>query len=175
MENSIDVGHFLVTHRLQDPQVLQPLTTEGPRMSAMYAFRRPLPLLQRGVLMKLFTSSNGLGFSCHNLSVPQLGWETRLLVLPTPLDEVNMEFRTVFMGRMIPGVNRQTLTAALKTRFGAAPVELAMMQYILFEIRRDIAIFRHKRYLPRPALGREDRQIGQYRVWASQFYPSSRG
>jgi nitrite reductase/ring-hydroxylating ferredoxin subunit len=167
-ENSVDLGHFAVLHRFDDQQILEPLTTDGPRLRTAYSIRRPIPFRSHGLLTEFSVSADGLGFSFVKVRVPDLGWETRQFVLPTPVDETTIDLRVALSLRTGQGVG--PLTPAFDSRPAAALAERLMMAAIAVELRRDMAIWRYKRYLPRPALASGDGPIGQYRRWARQFY-----
>jgi hypothetical protein len=49
----------------------------------------------------------------------------------------------------------------------------AFIDLLTEQIQEDIAIWEHKRYLPRPALASTDGPIMEFRSWASQFYAGS--
>lgn len=40
---------------------------------------------------------------------------------------------------------------------------------------QDLPIWRHKRFIERPALAEGDGPLGRYRTWARQFYKPPRG
>lgn len=94
-----------------------------------------------------------------SVRVPALGAHRRLFVLPTPVDEENIELRIACMSLH---------SSRLLSRLFRTVVFRAFCQ----EVEEDIPIWSRKAYLPSPALATGDGPIASYRRWASQFYPS---
>jgi nitrite reductase/ring-hydroxylating ferredoxin subunit len=170
-ENSVDLAHLTELHQFRQVRVIEPVTTDGPRLAARYAIRHRL-LFNLGVNSEFSVLVEGLGFSVVELSIPLPGWEVYQLVLPTSVDETDVELRLSVSLRRADGVR------GWRRLLGIRPVT-ALAQRILAsavgaEINRDIPIWQHKRYLERPALCPGEGSIGRYRKWTRQFYtPSS--
>ena len=158
-ENSVDFAHLGVLHRFADVEILRPVETSGPTLTAAYAMRRRLPLLRKGIYTEFRIRVDGLGYSEVEISLPALGYEIRQWVLPTPVDADTVDLR---------------LAVSLRARGWIRPAaQQAIAIGVAKEINRDIAIWRRKQYLARPALSKEDGPIGRYRAWARQFYPTT--
>jgi hypothetical protein len=151
--------------------VIEPVTTDGPRLAARYAICRRL-LFNLGVNSEFSVMVEGLGFSVVELSIPLFGWEVYQLVLPTSVDETDVELRLSVSLRRAEGAR------GLRRLLGVRPVTALAQRFVasvvVAEINRDIPIWQHKRYLDRPALCPGEGSIGRYRKWTRQFYiPSS--
>ena len=158
-ENSVDFGHFAHVHGYRNPRMLRDAVADGPYLSTAFAAEHPLPLLRRRTLRFEFeTHVHGLGYSLVHAHVPRFGLETRLWVLPTPIDE-----------------ERLTLRLAASIRRTKRPVPEGLLTRLVlagfaYDARQDFPIWENKRYLARPALAEGDGPIGMYRRWARQFY-----
>jgi nitrite reductase/ring-hydroxylating ferredoxin subunit len=164
-ENSVDLGHLAVLHRFRDVRMIEPLTTDGPRLRVSYAFTRPF-VAGWGPRARIRIRVDGLGFSLVELDV-QGGWSIRQLVLTTPTAprEVVAHVATA-LRRKDGGRTPRPLLGPVE-----AMVEHGILQVVLAELRRDMPMWRHKKYLEHPALTAGDGPIGRYRAWARQFYP----
>ena len=166
-ENSVDLAHLSELHRFGEVRVLEPVNTDGPRLGARYAMRRRF-LFTRGLSSEFSVRVEGLGFSVVELSIPSLGWEVHQLVLPTSVDETDVELRLSVTLRRAEGAR------GWRRMLGVRPVTVLAQRFVASvvaaEINRDIPIWQHKRYLDRPALGPGEGSIGRYRKWTRQFY-----
>jgi len=169
-ENSVDLAHLSELHQFTQVQVIEPVSTDGPRLDARYAIRRRL-LLTRGVYSEFSVRVEGLGFSVVEMSIASLGWEVYQLVLPTSVDETDVELRLSVSLRRAEGTGgwRRLLGVRLVT----ALAQRFVASVVAAEINRDIPIWQHKQYLDRPALCPGEGSIGRYRTWTRQFYPPS--
>ncbi|WP_460363890.1 Rieske 2Fe-2S domain-containing protein [Actinocorallia lasiicapitis] len=167
-ENSVDLGHFTVLHAFKDVEIIQAPAVSGTRLEASYGFVRRLPLLP-GVRVLIEIRVDGLG--CSVVDVGLLGWRMRQLVLSTPTGARGVE---VYVGTSL-----RSRAGGRPGRILLAPVEFAIKRFLLHmvkrELRTDEAVWRHKKYLGRPALSAGDRPIATYRAWARQFYPADGG
>jgi phenylpropionate dioxygenase-like ring-hydroxylating dioxygenase large terminal subunit len=157
-ENSVDIGHLSWTHAYEGVQVISPLRTDGPYLTAAYAMRRNVigPL---GVDFEFTVHVHGLGYSQVDVRLPRIGIETRHWVLPTPTDEGRVTLR---------------LALTLKRTRGGELVDRAIASGLLLgfvnETRADFPMWEHTRHTHPPVLGAGDGPIIPYRRWAAQFY-----
>ena len=162
-ENSVDLGHFTVVHTFDAGEQLGDLELDGPRLRirhAIVASAASLGLPPWGRLdITLDLLLSGVGYSLVHGRVAQLGLCTRQLVLSTPIDAEHIELRLWSQARVERG--------GLLVR---GPLAWAFHHGFQHEVRQDLEIWKHKRFLPRPALARGDGPIGAYRRWCRRFY-----
>ncbi len=163
-ENSVDLGHFTHVHKYRDPRTLKEFESNGPYLSTGYAVKRALSLfgIQIGEYdFEFETQIYGLGYSLVNVRVPLFRVVARMWVLPTSIDEQQIQLRLALRMKKWP------------TPFGALASPW-MARYILagyvHDARQDFPIWENKRYTDPPALAQGDGPIGKYRQWAKQFY-----
>jgi len=166
-ENSVDLAHLSELHRFTQVRLIEPLTIDGPRLAARYAIRRPI-LFTWGLYSEFSVRVEGLGFSVVEISIPSLGWEVYQLVLPTSVDETEVELRLCVSLRRAGGARGWRRLLGMRPVMAVA--QRAVTSMVAAEINRDIPIWQHKRYLDRPALGHAEGPIGRYRKWTRQFY-----
>jgi phenylpropionate dioxygenase-like ring-hydroxylating dioxygenase large terminal subunit len=178
-ENSVDIGHFGVVHGYRGFHERTPVKASGPHLFAAYDFHRPtLRLLGRELSFHEAIDIDvwGLGYSRVHVTDLSLGLDLRLLVLATPLDADHIELRI--------GLSVRDFRASPRVPAGLRWVPRAMTDRLLArvllriyrgELEQDLAIWRHKQYVDRPALAVGDGPVALYRRWARQFYddPSS--
>ena len=160
-ENSVDFGHFTSVHNFAAAEITKPLETRGPLLESGYAVRASLQsvgLRRASVRTEFDVQVWGLGYSLVHVSVPAFCVRCRLFVLPTPIDEENIELRLACMSLH---------SSRLLSRLFRTLVFRAFCQ----EVEEDIPIWSRKAYLPSPALTSGDGPIASYRRWAGQFYP----
>lgn len=170
-ENSVDVAHFACVHRYADVETRRAAQTDGPVLSAEYAFSRPLV---RGGPRALVARTEfrvdvyGLGFSFVETRVRNLGVRTRQLVMATPVDGRTIDLR---ISAAVAGLDGLGPLAGLARRASRA----GLMRAYVADVADDFEIWEHKRYLIRPAVVAEDGPIHRYRRWARQFYVGGEG
>ncbi len=162
-ENSVDVGHFNITHGFENVDTLQPATMQGPYLTALYAMNRPsfLPKIIPAVRSEFRVHVHGLGYSFVEVKLPKLGLELRTIVQPVPIEEGKIILRLgISMKKCEPlnWLNGLFLKILLKS-FAA-------------DVAHDLEIWENKKYIARPLLALGDGPIAEYRRWAKQFYPN---
>ena len=120
--------------------------------------------------MRLFV--HGLGYSFVEVREHNIGMDTRLWVLATPIDGELVEMTLVSQVRRLlrpkrPIVGMRFLPPRLRTRIMNRIIITAQKHDVL----QDVAIWGRKRYRPRPMLCRSDGEIGRFRRYCEQFYP----
>jgi nitrite reductase/ring-hydroxylating ferredoxin subunit len=177
-ENAVDLGHLDQVHAFFDVAMTAPLAIDGPHLIASFAFSRQAGFFGRRAAVRAHYTAHvhGLGYSFVDVELPALGMRTQQYVLATPTDPGRLAL-TIGMRASAP-----TLPAGIHPLLGLVPralvpgrlvAELASFSIMLAYVREvgnDIAIWKHKRYRPRPALAQGDGPIGAYRRWARQFY-----
>lgn len=172
-ENSVDLGHFAVVHGYQDVELTRNVSVSGHQLNIAYRARRPFrpvghfgPNFVAGFEYDIHI--HGLGYSQVDVTIPDLGLDSRLLVLATPRDEVNLDLRLGLRVRR---------PAGRKGWLGVLPstiVEWAARRFILNgfagDAGQDFPIWENKAYVSPPRLAQGDGPIGVYRKWARQFY-----
>jgi len=162
-ENSVDFGHFTQLHGFVDGQVTRPLRTEGPYLTSRYRALRPYGLPGREPLWKLIVEYDvmvwGLGYSHVRVELPQLSTHLRVWILPTPVDEENVD-----------------LIVALAVEPGFGPMPEIMRYFghriVCKEVDQDLDIWTYKKFVDPPRLAKGDGPVVAYRRWARQFYPN---
>jgi len=114
----------------------------------------------------------GLGYSLVEIHEKTIDMDSRLWVLPTPIDGTLIDLVLVGQVQAIRKPRR------FITGLGFVPMKLRhrLMNQILLsqqkrEVLQDVAIWERKRYRPTPRLCRADGPIGKYRRYCRQFYP----
>jgi nitrite reductase/ring-hydroxylating ferredoxin subunit len=177
-ENAIDFGHLTELHGFLRTRVLDRPQLDGPRMSLKWAFtpslgswfNKLLSTRAGSILATATVTLEGLGFAMIETTVSPLGLNYRQLVLATPVDAEQIDFRTSVSLRRFAGQDKPSRLLRL---LGEACTERLMLVAVSRELERDIAIWRTKSYLPFPQLAPGDGPIGQFRVWSRQFYQLS--
>jgi nitrite reductase/ring-hydroxylating ferredoxin subunit len=163
-ENGVDTGHLGVLHGLKNVRFTEPLTVDGPRLRAGYAFTRPLPLTS-GVDVEIEIRIDGLGFTL--VETAAAGWAMRQFALATPVgDRETLVHLGVSLRRRGRGAAGRAFWSCLEAVFGRV-----LRRALVLQFKRDEPIWNNKKYLRRPAIAAGDGPIPAYRQWATQFYP----
>jgi nitrite reductase/ring-hydroxylating ferredoxin subunit len=160
-ENSVDYGHFLKTHGFPAANTGGEIELDGPVLRAKYGIRRSLhkKLLPKLTMTVNFdVTAHGLGYSQVDGHIPEFGTDIRLFVLPIPVDDENVDL---------------VLGASCRSKFKPlSPItRWSAIRMLCNEVGEDIAVWRHKRHLVRPALAKSEGAVATYRRWCRQFYP----
>lgn len=175
-ENSVDVGHFAFVHGYRAVRELREVAIDGPFLSTAYAALRPMPLVGRlapslDLDVRFETEIYGLGYSLVRLTLPRLGIQARLWVLPTSLDEQRITLRLAVSLKVVAFNRASAWHRLVPARALSALLAQAILMSFAHDAEQDFDIWQHKRYVHPPALAKGDGPIGKYRVWARQFYP----
>ena len=172
-ENSVDFGHLAVVHGYEDVEMIEPLRTEGPLLTAAYGMKRKNPFLpgMPGIRATFSIQVYGLGYSYVHVHVPDQRIEGHHFVLPTPVDSETIQLRAAL-------AIRAERPSAVALPLGLLPRRLAirliskiaLLAYTQ-DIEQDFDIWENKRYLTPPSLAEGDGPVGPYRTWCKQFYP----
>lgn len=178
-ENSVDMGHLPIVHGYSDIEILRDLRAEPGYLSVQYAMRRPFlpgyPGLGR-VYAKFFIHVYGLGYSRVEVSIPELGLETRHLVFATPVERerlmlhMGFSFKKLELLEGVPSIVRRLPMGLLHRAMRAIGIRA-----FVHDVRQDFDIWENKRYVHPPQLAVGDGPVGAYRRWCKQFYPGVNG
>jgi nitrite reductase/ring-hydroxylating ferredoxin subunit len=155
-ENFFDTAHFVKIHRYIAAPVAD-IEWDGPRARIQHSARTRF--LCGSVPMRLDAVLHGPGVAV--LRVETLA-EVLLVVSATPLDTTTLTHRiALHVRRRLPGFDRL--------------VEAAALYYVREDVRRDLAIWSHKRFLIRPVLCEADGPLHRFRRWYTQFFNTRTG
>jgi hypothetical protein len=104
------------------------------------------------------------------ITMPEFGWEVRVFVMTTPIDDRTVELRAGLTMRVRKGA--WAWTAPLRSPPGVRLARRVVFDAISRELAQDIAIWSTKYYLGRPAIAAGDGPIAEYRLWAGRFHPA---
>jgi nitrite reductase/ring-hydroxylating ferredoxin subunit len=174
VENGVDIGHFAIIHGYSHVRVRRELVMDGPSFTTGYAARRPMPFLGRLGLhvdfefdLRIF----GLGCSIVETHVPRYDLRSRLFIMATPTEPGQIKLNLALSLRRIERPERihpllKLAPRHLLERLAARTI----FDGLVNDVRQDLVIWEHKRYVQPPALAEGDGPIGRYRQWCRQFY-----
>jgi len=178
-ENSVDTGHLSVVHGYQSVETLREVDVNGAYLYARYAFHRPAGLLGGafgGVRAEFDVHVHGLGYSFVEVTTPATGLVFRNFVFATPVGDMELELRLSSALRYLrdtrdlhPALAMVSRVAAPRRALERAIRNRAFAAY-RNDVEQDFMIWKHKEYVPRPALAAGDGPVMRYRRWAEQFY-----
>jgi len=174
-ENSVDIGHFAFVHGYREARMMRPAVTNGPHLSTAYTVLRPVPILERWFPDRVFefqfeTKIYGLGYSLVQLTIPMLGAQARLWVLPTSIDAERITLHLAASLRTIQPAGIHPALTWLPPKLLTRLIAGLVFRSFIHDTRQDFSIWEHKKYIQPPALAEGDGPIGKYRQWARQFY-----
>jgi len=168
VENGVDIGHFAAVHNYQEVTPLDELKLDGPRLRARYQVRRRRGL--GAITMDYTIDAHGLGHSLVETHIPELGMRVRQLILASPVDGKVIQLRLALSIYRSARGGEHIAAALASTEVGRWLVQRWAVAAFAADIRQDVAVWQHKRYVHRPALVPGDGPIASYRRWAEQFY-----
>ncbi len=174
-ENSVDMAHLRYVHGYHGVNADNPVVVDGPYLESRFDFRRTQSIA--GVANVTFEFSAtahvyGLGYSFVEGREHSIGVDFRLWVLATPIDGKWIDLSLVTQTGQIRDPKRRVVGLGFLPRDRRAPLFNALSSYFQRrDVMQDVAIWRRKRYEPRPRLCRSDGEITTYRAYCEQFYP----
>ena len=175
-ENAVDLAHLRYVHGYDNVKPVGSATVEGAHLVSRFDFRRRRRIagfLDTTYELSATAHVHGLGFSYVEIHEHTIGIDSRMWVLPTPVDGTLLDLVLVGQVRDIrkpkrPIAGLAFLPEKLRTRI--------MNRIWVFMQRRDVlqdvAIWGRKKYRPHPGLCQSDGPIGRYRRYCRQFYPN---
>jgi phenylpropionate dioxygenase-like ring-hydroxylating dioxygenase large terminal subunit len=169
-ENSVDIGHLSWVHGYESVDVLRPLATDGPLLTATYAMSRPAGVVGRlgsNLRAEFDVEAYGLGYSFVDVRVPAHGLHSRHFVLSTPTDPGQLELRLALAIER-PGPAKR-VPVALRPPVERA-IAAAVFRGYVKDATADFPMWENTRHTHPPVLAAGDGPIIKYRSWAAQFY-----
>jgi nitrite reductase/ring-hydroxylating ferredoxin subunit len=169
-ENSVDIGHLTWVHGYESVDVLRPLATDGPVLTASYAMSRPAGVVGKlgsNLRAEFDVEAYGLGYSFVDVRVPAHNLHSRHFVLATPTDAGRLELRLALAierdgpTRRVPKPLRGAIERAVAT---------AVFRGYVKDAKADFPMWENTRHTHPPVLARGDGPIIPFRTWAAQFY-----
>ncbi|MEM8608680.1 MAG: Rieske 2Fe-2S domain-containing protein [Myxococcota bacterium] len=174
-ENSVDFGHFSVVHGYRKTEIVEPLETRGPKLTAKYAMDRDASVfLRRKDLRAEFAITKwGLGYSCVEVEVAEFGLRSRHFVFPTAIDREMLKLSVAVSIRHVSQPSKINPLLRLVPRSALHRLILgASMRGYKNDVSQDFEIWQNKAGVERPPLADGDGPIHAFREWTRQFDPS---
>lgn len=167
LENVIDRGHFIYIHKLREPRIVDPFTTDGH--TAHVAMTGSKSLTSRGphITAGLSIDLYGQTLTISEPRVPRLGLRFRVIAALTVDEPGHVLLRT----RVSVRPRAQSPSRNPGSDFLANLATRAIQPWVINDIRKDRPIWNTKIYLAHPRLAPGDGPVMRYRRWADQFYP----
>lgn len=174
-ENSVDFGHLRYVHGYDSVKEVGSISVDGSWLRSCFDFKRAQTIAGIRVFaydVSAITHVHGLGYSLVEVREHNIGMDTRLWVLATPIDGELIDLTLVSRIRLLrrpkrPIAGMRFLPPRLRTRMMNKIVIAAQKHDVL----QDVVVWSRKRYRPRPMLCASDGPIGKYRRYCEQFYP----
>ncbi|KRC70396.1 3-ketosteroid-9-alpha-monooxygenase oxygenase subunit [compost metagenome] len=159
VENFADVTHFKFIHKW-DNCVIKDIGFDQHLMKV------EISATSWGLPVSLRLACHGLGCILAESELIPFGVTTRFMVAATPMHAGAWTFRVTDALR----VNRfMKLPGPLRRMLHAMSIHLAH-RWTVSQIKPDVAVWNHRRYLVRPKLTAQDKSIVEFRRWSRQFY-----
>lgn len=172
-ENAVDVGHFRWVHGYEDLREIRPLRVEGPLLTVAYGMSRPRRTfaVMKTARAEFEIHQHGLGYARVEVWLPDYHMRTRQFVLARPLGGGQVELAIAISLKHLEAPRRIHPALAFLPRVWLTEriADAAIAEYAR-DVGQDVPLWRHKRYLDRPALAEGDGPVGAFRRWARQFY-----
>jgi len=175
-ENSVDFGHFAIVHGYRETEILRPLETDGPKLTARYAMDRDAGVfLKRSDLRAEFEITKwGLGYSCVEVEVPEYGLRSRHFVFPSAIDREMLKLSVAVSLRHVSHPEKiNPLLRFVPRKVLHRLIVSASMRGYKDDVSQDFEIWRNKIGVERPPLADGDGPIHAFRQWTKQFDPDA--
>ena len=175
-ENRVDTGHFTEVHGYSGIETLESLRTEGQYLYSKYAMQRSAGFIGKAKLRAEFeVHVHGLGFSFVDARVPELGLRLNQFVLSTPIAPGKVELRIALAVEKVKKPAKiNPVLILLPKKLTTQIIATTAFREFKHDVGQDFEIWNNKKYVTPPALAKGDGPVGQYRMWAKQFYPDKK-
>ncbi len=174
-ENSVDIGHLSIVHGYEEVDTLEPLKTEGPYLYSKYTMTRKADFVGMDfskIKANFEVHVHGLGYSFVQVEIPKMGLRLRQFVLSTPVSDNKINLRIALAVEYIARPSKVSpFMVFLPSKVATNIVGKGAFKGFINDVGQDFKIWENKVYVQPPALAAGDGPVGQYRVWAKQFYP----
>lgn len=174
-ENAVDTGHLMWVHGFRDAKRTGPLEVSGHYVRQGMRCLVPNKLGTAGgadIEMDFGFEVHGLGIVIVESHIPAVDFFSRTFVMSSLIGDGTLDVRVVAQVRNVErAIAHLPLNRLVPSAIGERLLLGAYHKAMLFDFRRDLAYWAHKRYLPRPGLAQGDGPIVAFRRWAKQFYP----
>lgn len=173
-ENAVDTGHLTWIHGFQDATRNGPLEVDGHHICQSVECVVPNKLAIGGtstIEMSFKFHVYGLGIVVVESHVPAFDFFSRTFVMSSLIGDGTLDVRVVSQCRDVDRAVNHVPLGFLPWSLRQKLLLTAYHKAMIFDFRRDLAYWAHKRYLPRPGLVHGDGPIVPFRKWARQFYP----
>lgn len=176
-ENGVDIGHFTIVHGYTGVEELESAQMDGPYYTAKYAMNRVANFvgLSKTIRAEFTVHVHGLGYSFVDVYVPEMGIHNYQFVLSTPIAPGKIQLRVAVAVEYLEKPSKANFFLGLFPRKMATElVAQGVYKGFMHDVGQDFDIWSNKKYVHPPALAKGDGPVGQYRVWAKQFYPNKK-
>ncbi len=174
-ENSVDLAHLSHVHGYDSVRRADPLEVDGAFLRSCFDFTTTRRIAKVGRLRFDVTANAliyGLGYSFVEVRLHNIGFDTRLWILATPVDGTHINLTLVSQARPIRGAKRRIAGLGfLPQRLRASVMNKFVIHFEKQDVRQDVPIWSGKQYRSHPRLSRADGEIMKFRAYCKQFYP----
>lgn len=177
-ENSVDFGHLSIVHGYRKTEIIQPLQTEGPKLTARYGMDRDAGVFgkRRDLRAEFEITKWGLGYSCVEVEVAEYGLRSRHFVFPSAIDHQMLKLSLAISLRHVAHPEKINPLLRLVPRSVLHKLIVgASMRGYKNDVSQDFEIWRNKIGVERPPLAEGDGPIHAFRQWTKQFDPTRTG
>ncbi len=174
-ENSVDLAHLRYVHGYGSVAQPEQVTVEEHKLISRFLFKSERKL-GRWTYLTIDVDATatllGLGYSFVEVREQDIGMDTRLWILPTPIDGELIDLSIVTQVKELRDPKRRVMGLKFLPLGWRAPLLNRFLNVLQRrDVLQDVTIWSRKRYRPLPRLCRSDGEIATYRKYCSQFYP----
>ena len=175
-ENAVDLAHLRYVHGYGSVAQAEPIEIDGAALHSRFRFksdRRLGPLPYASLDVTAAASVYGLGFSYVEIREHNLGLDSRMWILATPLDGEQIDLAIASQVRELTLPRSIAWPLNILPRRRRTTLLNRFLNYLQQrDVQQDVTIWSRKQHRHRPRLCRSDGEISKYRAYCAQFYPA---
>ncbi len=174
-ENSVDLAHLRYVHGFENVKRMESLKIDGHYLRSHFEFIRTQNVGGMKFHFDVCARAQvyGLGVSYVTTHERSVDMHIRFYMLSTPVDGKHIEVVLATKIKELRKPKRAIIGMGfLPVSFRTGLMNRLVLSYHKKEVLDDVRIWRNKRYATQPRLSRSDGEIGRYRRYCRQFYPS---
>ncbi|WP_375256796.1 Rieske 2Fe-2S domain-containing protein [Streptomyces sp. MNP-20] len=165
VESFFDDSHYSALHGITLDDIVESPSSDGVRMTAVFAIRDTLPLLRHPLEAKI--SAYGMGFTSTLLTIPGVDFRAEIRILPTPIGPWDVKLWVTTRAILGSQGSRPPWLLSALGGCGAARFLHWGMWYLM---RADRVIWRHKSRYHQPSWATTDVSNKAFHFWSAQFF-----
>ncbi len=174
-ENSVDLAHLRYVHGFENVKRMEPLKIDGHYLRSHFELVRSQNVGGLKIHLNVCAKAEIYGLGVSNVTIHErsIDMHIKFYMFTTPVDGKYVDVVLATQVRQLRKPKRAIIGMGfLPVSFRTSIMNRLVLFFHRKEVMDDVFIWQNKRYATQPRLSKSDGEIGRYRRYCRQFYPS---